>query len=72
MILIPDQLPSEASRPDCFEQAQPRSVELGLQRMDFRHALSAHDPAATRRGQRSAPPPPSRRHDVTAAEWAPL
>lgn len=68
MILIPDQLPTAHARPDCFEQAQPRSVQLGLQRMDFRHALCAPGPGP----HLPSPPLPSRRHDAGAPEWVPL
>lgn len=68
MILIPDQLPNELTRPDCFERPQPRSVQLGLQRMDFRHALSAPGPGR----HLPCPPLPNRRRDVRAPEWAPL
>lgn len=68
MILIPDQLPSREARPDCFEQGQPRCVELGLQRMDFRHALAAPGPGQHLRST----PMPSRRRDLATPEWAPL
>jgi hypothetical protein len=68
MILIPDQFPPEQARPDCFEHAQPRSVHLGLQRMDFRHALCAPGPVQ----HRPTAPLPSRRRDICAPEWTPL
>lgn len=68
MILIPDHVPTEHSRPDCFERPQPRSVQLGLQRMDFRHALSAPGPGR----HLPSPPLPSRRRDARAPEWTPL
>lgn len=68
MILIPDQLPNAQARPDCFEQPQPRSVHLGLQRMDFRHALAAPGPGT----HRPTPAVPTRRPDAAAPEWAPI
>jgi|GEM_PF-4399715 len=68
MILVPDQLPDDQARPDCFERPRPRSVHLGLQRMDFRHALSAPGPGR----HLPTPPVPSRRHEAVAPDWAPL
>lgn len=68
MILIPDHTPTPEDRPDCFERAQPRSVHLGLRRMDFRHALAAPGP-----GRHLRPPTyPNHGADPQAPEWVPL
>ncbi|MGY6518389.1 MAG: hypothetical protein ACXIUZ_06725 [Lysobacteraceae bacterium] len=68
MILIAEQLPDAHSLPDCHEAVRQRSVALGLQRMDFRHALSRPGPGM----HRPRPPLPNRRADPRAPEWSAL
>lgn len=68
MILIPDHAPTRHDRPDSDERPRPRSVQLGLERMDFRHALAR--PGLGR--HLPTPALPRRGPDPQAPDWLPL